>query len=365
MSDKSLQLRHFYNAQLAGKFPDVPVADGVNIDELVADDPNPTFLTLPIAEDGRVAEDGLRYTQQFNERLIANTINSRRVLGNMGHMSPFETIYRFDIPAAIWLGAMRTDDGIWWAKAYIVDGDVGNFVRRLKAANGVIATSIHMRYSPLGTTFLDDGTFTVDPDAAELLQLDFAPDERAALKMDRDMLVTSHMNGESEEMPDKKEILASLTVADIAMLPEDVKQAIINEASIDEQLTHFKTAATENAQQLQTLQGTLAERDRELFNMRLDNLIGEAIPTDTADGTLQDYVRTKVVSHLKDGVDLDAAKAKVDEIVNSDIYKSMAKAVVLNMAGGSAIVGARTIETRSAGEIAEKNIDAIEARWGM
>lgn len=129
---------------LRGDYPDVPLAEGVNLAELTEGDDNPMFITLPIAFVA-TSRNQVNYAEKDVIRIV-NAVNTRNVVGNLGHLPEWERPYTFDIPPLRWVGATyNADTRTAWGKAYVLPTarDVRDYIRASKAANAEIGTSIY------------------------------------------------------------------------------------------------------------------------------------------------------------------------------------------------------------------------------
>ena len=240
--DKRVEIRESIIWEFSGSYPDVPTAEGVNVEALTRGDADPVFVTLPIGKIGVVSGNRRYYDDVFAGELVGQVI-SKRPPGLMGHIPQFErdSTHR---PAEIdWIGAVREGDMVW-GKGYIPPGAVREYMRRRKAVNGEIATSIY-------------GTAEQEWDEAleawrvvnfELESIDLVPPERAGV---RDLaavpMITAEMqrggtegqNRESEEtgMEITKEVrlkvIETLTGQDVKLIPDEVVNAIRRQALED------------------------------------------------------------------------------------------------------------------------------------
>jgi hypothetical protein len=179
-------VREYNVGRFRGNFPDVEIADGVNADGIRQRDPDPLYVTLPIAELGAISKNGLLY-DEFLVSLIGEQINTKRPGGIFGHLKEEERNSSFPLPAGLWVGARRVGDTLW-GKAYVPPGAAKNHVQDLKDVGGEIATSIYGR-----------GRYEKVRDGVKRLisfnleSLDFAPPGRAALGLAAVPHITAEM----------------------------------------------------------------------------------------------------------------------------------------------------------------------------
>lgn len=332
-------VREYAIGEFRGSFPDVPIADGVNMDELRALDPDPLFLTLPVVPKvGAVSKNGLLYDEALVNS-IETQINTKRPGGRFGHLREEDRDTAYPIPEGMWLGAMRQGETLW-AKAY-VHGAAKEHVKRLKAVGGSIATSIYGKgqYEATGQKGVRRLT------NFDLESLDFAPPERAALGYAAAPIVTSEM----ETPMDRNQLISELTVDDI---PARLRDALVAE---------FRTQVSDRDTLIAELQTSVAEFRRREFDLAVDARVAELtawqVTGDEAKKKLDSFRRTlksRIVSEL--GEQRDAAKiATVVETIWADL-QPLAETVRDALAGPPAIVAGKVVTKR------EKFEDTPEAR---
>lgn len=325
-------IQEYSIGEFRGTFPDVPIADGVDMDALRALDPDPLFITLPIVPKvGAVSRNGLLYDEALVNSIEAQ-INTKRPGGRFGHLKESERETAFPIPDGMWLGAKRDGETLW-AKAY-VHGAAREHVKRLKAVGGAIATSIYGKGD-----FVKTGQKGVQRlENFDLESLDFAPPERAALRYAAAPIVTREMEQEENPEMDKTQVIAELTVADI---PAALREQIV--AELRSQLGDHQTL-------LQQQQAVIAEFRRQQFDAAVDAQVAELTNWQIAGEeakkkieALRRMLRSRIVAELAG----DATKlATVVETVWADL-QPLAETVRDALAGPPAIVGGRGRNARA------------------
>jgi len=358
--------------EFSGTFPDVPYAAGVDSAALTADDANPLFVTLPIAQVGAESRNGLLYDDALVGQL-EQQINAKRPGGIMGHISEKDRSTAFPVPDVYWVGAARHEDMLW-GKGYVPPGKARDYIRRQKAIGGQIATSIYG-----GGAFETNGQGARRLAKFNLESLDLAPPDRAALQMERPFAVTSETTATpmtvvtsggitsytweipsdativgtatqpvteivEEHAMDKATVIAELTVAD---LPESLVAAVIAEHAAETQtqqqiaeLTAERDAKATLVTELQTtvddLTSRIAEYEAAQQRATLDGVVTELL----AELALED-VRPFVRKELA-GLDTeDAIRARFAEYTATDEYKLLAEAFQAKIAGPAAAVAAK------------------------
>lgn len=343
-------IREFVTGEFKGDFPEVPPAPGVDLDALKDSDPDPFFVTLPVARVDEVSNNGLVYDEPLVESIISQ-INDEHPTGIMGHLRDEDRASAYPVPDAYWVGALRVGNTAW-AKAYIPPGQARDTLRRKKAVGGKAATSI---YGPPGRRVLmGNGRWRAD--GFKLESLDLAPYERAALKLGGAFAVTAEMESqrmtdpeEDTDMASRDEIIAELGAGDI---PEPVREQIINEwrerndqatriAELEQQVSERDSAISE-------LQESLATYRVAEFETAVDAAIAELtsewkVPdTDKAReklAVLQGTLRSQVVAEMGEERDTERLAEVVTEVWERS--KPLAEMVRDALAGPPARVPSR------------------------
>ena len=271
----SEMVRDYIVGEFRGDFPTIPVDGRVDVTALTKGDEDPFFVTLPIARVGETSANGLLYDEELVTALQQQVVGRG---GTMGHLKPEERDTAFPVEDVDWVGVQRVGDTAW-AKGYVPPGEAREYIRRLMARKGQLATSIYGPFEQREP--LQGGGWRAK--GFRLEQLDLAPADRAALKLGGQFAVTAQMQTEPEieeenDMGTKEEWIAELTAGDI---PQTVREQIVQEwqAQSDTQnqiaeLTKERDAAKTQAAELQTQVEQYLVRE---FDARLDARVAELI----------------------------------------------------------------------------------------
>lgn len=364
-------IREFTVGQFQGQFPEVPLAEGVDLEALQEDDDDPFFVTLPVARLDEVSDNGLLYDENLVNTIIEQ-INHEHPTGIMGHLTPDELDTSYPVPDVYWVGAKQVGDTAW-AKGYVPPGKARSTLRRQKATGRKAATSIFG--PPERRVKESDGTWRAE--GFQLHSLDLAPYERAALKLGGHFAVTAEMEDndkfenkeEQNNMATREEVIAELTPGD---LPKAIREQIVNEWQEEheeaKQIAELEQQVSERDQMISELRGDLDEYQREDFDASVDEAVAELVAdwkvpnTDEAQermGVLTDTVRSRVLAEMSDERDPD----KIDEVV-SEVWegaKPLAEMVRDALSGPGAIVtgkGGKNWRDELAEEAHEKRVEA-------
>jgi len=356
--EKRKQLIAQYAWAMAGKFPEIATKPGVDIDELTSGDGSPVFVTLPIAVKDGVADDGFTYTDEFVEQMY-HSIMTETITANMGHLSPSSRSTDFPVPVAFWVGAHMAADGKLWAKAYISDPEVAAFVRKLKATNSTIATSIYGTYTLDDVTSHGGGNWSVDPRSFTLEHVDFAPPKRAALDIaGRDMTLTKHTKG--NKMTSKAEFLAQLTPD---QLPPTLVDQLHNKSDVG-LIEQMKAESEAQKATIAQLSDEVAGMKSELFTRRIDTLVHSSVKVDSK--ALRDYVATKVLAQAKPESTPEEIQKLVDDTIAGEDYSQLASGVLANISGGKPF--SSSVQMSSGKSIADsimENLEDVVGQFGV
>lgn len=340
-------VREFTVGEFRGDFPEVPIAEGVDLDALKANDPEPFFVTLPIGRIGEISSNGLEYDEELVRSLVEQ-INAERPTGIMGHIPVEELDSAYPPPDVFWVGAVL-EGTTAWAKGYVPPGEARETLRRLKAVGGKAATSI-FGPPPARRVQLGDGRWRAE--GFKLQSLDLAPYDRAALKLGGQFAVTSEMDrhNESDESEDtmrtREQIIAELTAADI---PQALREQIINEwqaAGAHEcQVAELQGQLQQRDARIQELEGVVERYQVAEFNAGLDALVAEFVKVEAKDDTgrarveaLRKNFRARIVAEI--GEERDPAKVKAcAQTLWDEEFKPLAEMLVSSLAGPAAVTG--------------------------
>lgn len=320
-----------------GRYPDVALSEGIQVDALTENDPNPMFVTVPIARVGaesrntNAAGKRRRYNREA-VMAIVDAINKERVTGGLGHLRDEDRPYQFDVPPMRWVGATMEGDTAW-GKAYVLPSrnDVREYIRTAKATNGRIGTSLYA----LGSVD-DDGNVTI----AQLESIDLVhPDRVGVQAASAKPTITreSHM----EHKPTMDSAAPVQAVAENAALraaQERVRELTITIQEQETALRDRKTLAEllgEPEDVVLALRALIADRDSlrrengELLEASIQLAVAEACKPEAPRGIIVEMVRQrKPVTRTDVKVALDAVigKPEVQAIIKAAVVETMGPA---------------------------------------
>jgi len=362
----SEMVRDYIVGEFRGDFPAIDIDTRVDIGALTAGDENPFYLTLPVGEAGEVSDNGLHYDEALIEDIQKQLVGRG---GIMGHIKDADRGTAFPIEDADWVGVLRQGNTLW-GKAYIPPGEAREYIRRLKARGGKLATSIYGPYQKREP--LKDGTYCIR--GLRLESLDLAPADRAALKLGGEFAVTAQMeqpDNEDSEDDDmeltKEQVIAELTASDI---PDALREQIINEAQAgqdaEDRIAELEQQLSDKESIIGTLQTQLEAKRVQEFDAALDEKVAELVDWDVqsedAQAKVQAFrrtVRTRIVAEL--GEERTTEKlTESAETVWADM-KPLAEMIRDALAGPPARVAGKVRDSRKIDDTPEARAQARAA----
>jgi len=322
-------------------FPLIEISSAVDVKALTEGDPTPFFVTLKVGRGPIVSGNGVFYGEDFMQELL-RLIVSTRPTGGMGHIRREDLSSALPIPELYWLGAVQQGEYAW-GKAYVPVGDCRDYLRRRRAVNGEVATSIFGYAEEMTWDEEHDAVRVVlhDPDETgsrgfDLEYIDLASKQRAGVpSLATVPHITTEMitpTGEDQSM-EKADILKALGVDDIALLPETVKLGVIAQSDEVKGLRLI----------VQTLRELLALDDK-----------GNVVETVKALVTAADEDRKTAVAakvtELVATIRVESVRGIVRELIDAKTPKTVAEAetafkVVMDSEHVTALMAAKIVET--------------------
>lgn len=213
--------------ELRGDYPmDIPYFADVDIAELTAGDAEPMFLTLPIGQANVTSKNGRHYDNEFLTEL-EHQVMQNKPIGIMGHLKQEDLGTEFPAEAIHWVGTKRVGEMLW-GKGYVPQGAARERIRRYKATNKPLATSIFAEAA--GTFDKAVNAIRMAAKSLRLNQIDIGPADRVGVpSLARLPLVTAEMqnNQIEDQQMDKLQVINEMTADDARLLPKAVQEAIL------------------------------------------------------------------------------------------------------------------------------------------
>lgn len=310
--------------EFRGKYPDVPIADGVDYEELTKGDPNPVFVTLPIGLVNATSGNNNFYDEAFIQEMERQVLE-KKPIGLMGHLRPDQRATDFPTEAVHWVGALRVNEYLW-GKGYIPAGEPRNRLQRYKATSKKIATSIDASAERIWDASL--GAYRMKADTLELAQIDIAPADRAGIRdlaaipyFTTEMAATRFPPRKSEEQDmDKEDVVKSLTAEDAALLPSDVKKALLAEmqASIKKELGLSED--DDIVASVREMRQSIQEQEQKAVSNRIQELVEDpenGIQLESVRGLVQELVNSRKPKTVKEAEEIYAEVSKSEAVTKA------------------------------------------------
>lgn len=315
--------------ELRGSYPtDISFFPDVDIAELTKGDDDPMFLTIPIGKANVTSGNGRFYDEAWLQELERQVI-ANRPIGIMGHLAEEELGTRFPDEAVHWVGVRRVNEMLW-AKGYIPPGAARDRVRRYKATNKTLATSIFAKAE--GIWNKARGALDMLAETLNLFQIDIGPADRVGIMdLARVPLLTAEMQSNHTQqeptMAEKKEVLQELRKVAVPPLhgwtPSNAEQ--VNElAAIREMLGADDKA--DLAQLVKELREQVEEQKKAAVKSRITELATEGIKVEAVRGMVTELVNARnpqTVQEAEAAYNTVATSAHVTELLKAQVQTVM------------------------------------------
>lgn len=340
-------------SEFKGKYPDVPFAEGVDYAALVDGDDDPVFITVPIGKVNVTSGNKRHYDEAFVNELERQVIANRPV-GLMGHLTPEQAATEFPNEAVFWVGAKRIGEFLW-GKGYVPPGDARARLKRYKATNSSIATSIAALAEGVWDKKLN--AFRMLAKSLKLNQIDIAPADRAGIgdlavvpqlttEMLSDLALGNEMSGgngkvnQEQEGPemDREEIIKSLTLEEV---PETLRTQIATGA-VQELRTELGLAdGADVVAHVRELREAEAQREKEAVSAKITELVNGNVKLESVRGIVTELVAAKQPATVQE------AETVVKEVLESESVKALLGSRVRETMGPNQTT---TIQAKSGGK---------------
>lgn len=213
--------------ELRGDYPEIAHFEGVDIAELTKGDDDPTFITLPIGKVNSKSGNNRYYDESWIKELERQAVEQRPI-GIMGHIKESDVDTAFPSEAVHWVGIKRVNEMLW-GKAYVTPGPDRDRIRRYKATNKPLATSIFAHAQGVWDKAL--GAYRMVAETMKLHQIDIGPVDRVGIPaLGRVPLLTAEMQSNQpneDKQMDKLQAINEMTADDARLLPKPVQEAIL------------------------------------------------------------------------------------------------------------------------------------------
>jgi len=329
------------------KYGDIPLAKGINLDELKADDGDPMFVVVRVLEE-TVSQNGNAWTREVMESVLDQILENTPD-GYMGHIPEEKRSSSFPDPQTIWIGAKLITDPetgklALLAKGYVLPGSqLRTYLKKARAANKKVSVSV---YGQASRQF-NKSRKHYDIKSFSLESIDWARPGAQGVKNANLLAIT-------QETMKREEIIASATLDELKEFNADVVQEMTEsiKAEVVQEMTDVNAEGLEAKKSLGAITKELGENplatvaemrnDFEAVSSRLaetaiDSQLAERVGSESARKlikkmTLQEMTGVSLsdeeVSEAKEkGVTLSEIKANkaVDAVLDTEEAKEVIK----------------------------------------
>jgi len=316
-------------AEMNSKYDDgkieVPLARGVKLDELLAGDDDPMFVTIDALSD-TVSGNQRRWTSEELHN-VAKQVMEKKPDGYQGHLKPDERSSKAPDAVTMWLGAKVTNHkgkNRLFIKGYVLPraGQFKDYLRRAAAAGKNVAVSVYGQAFEKWNESLK--AFEISNFALE--SIDWARPGSEGVPNSGFLKITAEMN-EGVEM-DKVEVLKTTTVSEMkehnpAVVQEIETQAQAELQSVVSEMT--ETLGVEQADLSKTvseMKTHAAELETQVAHNEVDKILGNKVSNVAA----RQALRKMVIGEMKDSTTLEVVQETVKTVLDSEEGKALVDA---------------------------------------
>lgn len=313
---------------------DVPFAQGVNIDEITKDDPDPLFVTIE-ALNPQISGNGRHWTEESLYD-VAKQVNTKRPDGYMGHLKEEDRPSKSPEAMTIWLGAVVSE--VAGKKRLFVKGYVlpyatklKQYLRKAQAAGKQVAVSVYGQAREV----LNKAINAYDVKDFVLESIDWARPGSQGIATAGAVSLTQEM--EEGEMK-KADFMKALTLDQLRTDRPEIIQEMVRE--IEPDLRRSITESLESrlvAEMQNTIDGLMREKAMRV----VDEMLNERVALKSARIVLRRLVISEMNSY-----DENVVKETVENILGSDEAKTVISEMIVPNKGISPHTDERNRETR-------------------
>ncbi len=347
-----------------GAFPAIENYAEIDMDALMNGDDDPFFVTLEIAQIGRISRNRLNYDEALVNEIANQLREADAYRGHVSWLSP-ET---YPTSEVLWVGHAMVGDSLW-AKGYIPPGKTREDMRRKKARNQKVGTSIY----GMGVQEWNEEQNFYYLREFDLISVDLVHAKEASLQTSQVFQITSEKADDignqtqpqkEAVMPTREEVLASLTASEIpAYLREAIQREAVTPVTAERDALKVQLGETQNA--LKSANDALNQFRVQAFESALTNAVHDLtanwnLTTESAKAKVAQLHGTiKSLALFKLGESRDASKIAETVRQTWDENKLLAESVRDSLSGGAAVVSAKTQTAESSASDKWRNPEAL------
>ena len=279
-------------AAWADKWAWVNVPIHHDIEKLIADDPEPMFVTVEVLNEN-ISKNGNHYTKDVIYSVYQQILD-HKPLGYLGHLKAEDASTKAPKPVTIWLGALITDDNgtdvKLWAKGYVMPSatDFRELLKKAHAVHKEMAVSIY------GKGVRKRNGDHYDITEFDLESIDWVRDGQNSVPFEGLWSLTQEM---VEQNPDT---IPQMTLDDLKRNRPDLALQMYNDIKTDltEQISEMVKADTDLKLQEENL-----KLKNEIAKLKLESKAKQAFPAPL----VKTVIAESILSSQEKGIDVEQA----------------------------------------------------------
>lgn len=305
----------------------VPLAKGVNLEELLTGDDDPMFVTIDALSD-TVSGNKRRWTSDELHR-VAKQVMETKPDGYQGHLRQEDRSSKAPDAVTMWLGAKVTNHkgkNRLFVKGYVLPkaSQFKDYLRRAGAAGKNVAVSVY------GQAFekWNESLKAFEIENFQLESIDWARPGAEGVPNSGYLKITAEMKEEGDEMT-KEEALKSATAAELREHAPAIVQEIEEGARTELQSTVSEMVTITGVSAEADLKKTVQEMSDENKTLKtqvaqseIDKVLGNKVTNVAARSAL----RKEVISEMNGSTDLTVIQETVDRVLESEEGKALVEA---------------------------------------
>lgn len=303
---------------------DVPLASGIDLDQLLDGDSDPLFVTIDALSD-TVSENQRRWTTE-ELHSIAKQVMEKKPDGYRGHLKPDERSHKAPDAVTLWVGAKVANyqgKNRLFIKGYVLPKESGfkDYLRRAKAAGKNIAVSVYGRASEIWSETLK--AFEINNFSLE--SIDWARPGSEGVPNSGFLKLTAEMDeGESREM-DKEQALKEATISEMQEFNPNLVQEIEaqGKSELENTISEMTNAlGLEDSKDLVKVVGEMKARNSELETQVAHGIVDRILGNKVANVSTRGMIRKMVISEMAETTET-AIQETVEKVLNSEEGKTL------------------------------------------
>lgn len=303
---------------------DVPLAPGIDLDQLLEGDDDPMFVTIDALSD-TISGNKRRWTSDELHR-VAEQVNSKKPDGYQGHLKLEDRPSKAPDAVTLWLGAKVGNyqgKNRLFIKGYMLPkaDKFKEYLRKAAAAKKNVAVSVYGQAMEKWNESLQ--AFEVSNFSLE--SIDWARSGSEGVPNSGFIKIAQEMNDGGDPV-DKEQVLKATTVSEmqefnpavVQELQESGKDAVVSEMASALGLEDSKDivkVVSEMAAERDTLKTQVAESE-------VDKILGNKV----ANVSARKMLRKQVVGEMAGAVDLKVVQETVEKVLGSEEGKAVLEA---------------------------------------